>query len=276
MERLLALKLDAVACEAEAWLNGVPVARVDAARPRAVVPVHEYTLAGPNRLELVVHPRPAAMPAPAPVPASGAAAAPRRFVADGRAAAHLHVLLPRAGHAIDEASARGLARLSWAPEAGQAGEAPVSLVEDVALPVNFARWRWADAPPVEATPVLQRQAVALLQGLALALSEGDAESFVGAARLRTEELAAAYGHGADAATRRLREHLRALHADSSLAFAPLEADGLWLRRLAGGRLLECLAPDGGPALRTAPDAAGRIHSFPMRLAAVEGRLYVLR
>ena len=32
MERLLVLKLDAVDCEAEACVNGVPLARVNAAR----------------------------------------------------------------------------------------------------------------------------------------------------------------------------------------------------------------------------------------------------
>ena len=43
IDRLLVLKLDAIDCEAEALLNGIPVARASPARPRIVVPVHEYT-----------------------------------------------------------------------------------------------------------------------------------------------------------------------------------------------------------------------------------------
>jgi hypothetical protein len=267
MERLLMLRLDAQACEAEAWLNGVPVARVDAARPRAVVPVHEYTLAGLNRLALVVGPRQTDAAAGRP---------PRAFVADGNGSAHLQILLPHAGHAIDAATARSLGHLSWAPSPGQACELPARRVEDILLPVGFARWRWLDAPAVEATPALHGQAASLLRMLAHALGEGDVEAFVSAVHLRTGELAAAYGRSTDDATRRLRAHLRALHDGGVLALAPPQAHDLRLRRLAEGRLLECLDVEGEPALRTRPDASGHSHSFPIRLATVEGRLHVLR
>ena len=270
MERLLILKLDAAGCEAEALINGVAVARVDAARPRAAVAVHEFTLAGANRLELVVWPHPAAVLPGAAVPPQ------RKLVSDGQISAQVHVLLPRAGASADEGSARSLARIAWAPTVRETFEAPVSLQQDVPLPVNFPRWRWLDAPPTEATPALHQQAVALLQRLADELSRGEVEAFVGAARLRTEELATAYQQNPDDSANRLRSHLSALHDAGALVFAPLEPDALFLRRLAGGRLLECLAADGEPALRTLPDAAFRTHQFPMRLAAVEGKLYVLR
>lgn len=270
MERLLIIKLDAVGCEAEAWINGVAVARVDAARPRAMVPVHEFTLAGVNRLELVVWPRPAAEAAPKE------AVPPLTLVSDGHVSAHLRVLLPRAGNAIDEASARCLAQLDWAPPAGQAYQAPVSMVQDVTLPVSFARWRWLDAPLAEPTPALHAQALALLQSLAHELSEGNVDAFIGATRLRTEELAAAYQQPHEEAVNRQREYLFGLHAAGRFEWLPLEAAGLFLRRLAGGRLLECLDASGEAALRTTPDASGRSHLFPIRLAAVEGKLYVLR
>ena len=68
MERLLVAKLEVHDCEAELRLNGIPLARADAARPRVVVPVHEYTVAGTNRLELVLWPPPATPPAEAPPP----------------------------------------------------------------------------------------------------------------------------------------------------------------------------------------------------------------
>ncbi|QHJ00975.1 hypothetical protein GT347_25090 [Xylophilus rhododendri] len=270
MERLLVIKLDAVGCEAEAWINGIAVARVDAARPRAIVPVHEYTIAGANRLELVVWPRPAAAPPDQALPP------PLALKADGLQSARLAILLPRAGNAADESASRCLAQLDWAPVAGLPYEAPVSVTQDVALPVSFPRWRWLDAPLAEPTPALAAQALALLQNLARDLAEGNIESFVGAARLRTDELAAAYQVPVDESTERLRRHLASLADGGPPAFLPLDAGSLFLRKLAGGRLLECLDASGEAALRTAPDAAGTSRSFPVRLAAVEGKLYVLR
>ena len=65
MERLMVIKLIATGCTAEAWLNGLPMARVTPLAPQSVVPVHEAALAGPNRLELVVGPDSAAQDASA-------------------------------------------------------------------------------------------------------------------------------------------------------------------------------------------------------------------
>ena len=52
---------------------------------------------------------------------------------------------------------------------------------------------------------------------------------------------------------------------------------LVLRPLVEGRLIECLAPTGGPALKTSNEAPelGE-QAWPIRLAVVEGRIYVLR
>lgn len=268
MERLLLLTLDTLGCEAEALVNGIPVARAHAGQPHVVVPIHEYTLAGDNRLELVAWPLPAA--------AMQAAPPPPPLASDGHVSAHLRVLLPRAGNAVDAASARSLAQLDWAPPAGQVYQAPASLTQDVALPVSFPRWRWLDAPQVEPTPALRLQAGDLLARLARELSEGQVDGFLAATRLRTEEIATAYQLSPDDSSSRLREHLTALSADGPPAWAPVPPEGPVLRKLAGGRLLECLDASGEPAMRTATDAAGNTHIFPIRFAAVEGKLYVLR
>lgn len=273
MERLLVVKLDARDCEAELWLNGVPVARADAARPSVVVPVHEFTLSGANRLELVVWPSPWLPPGtelPPPIP----------IVADGLQSASARVLLPRLGSPMHEAAARTLAQLDWAPPAGERFEAPLRLQEDVSLPVSFPRWRWLDAPahPVHAAPApaLHALALSLVQTLAQDLARGEADRFVTTVRLRTEELALAYQRRPEDEAARLHADLLALHAAGAASWVVPEADALLLRPVAGGRLLECLAPDGAPALRTAPDEQGQTRALPLRVAAVEGRLYVLR
>lgn len=269
MERLLTLKLDAVGCEAEALLNGVPLARAHAGRPRMIVPVHEYTLAGSNRLELVIWPYPAAAP-------EDGRPAPLSLQADGQVRASARILLPRTGNPVDEASARCLAELMWHPPAGERYQAPLLLQQDGQLPVNFPRWRWADAPAAALSPALHAQAHAMLRRFQDDLAGGLTTNFLSELRLRTEELAVAYQRPSETLSLQLREHLEALHQAGRLKWVELAPDALVLRRIAGGRLLECLTPDGAPALRTQPDEHGRVCAFPLRMAAVENRLYVLR
>lgn len=267
MERLLVVKLAVVDCEAEVLLNGIPLGRADAARTRVVVPAHEYTVAGHNRLELVVWPT---------SPVATEAAPPRPVTSDGQRSAEAFILLPRTGHPADEAQARTLAHVRWAPPAREAYTAPVVMAESIQLPVSFPRWRWLDAPVIEPTPALQAQVLAFVQTVAVALARGDTAPLLAAARLRVEELAAAYVTPAHDLLQRWNQQLLQWHADGALGFEPVADDGLVLRPVAGGRLLECLNAEGQPALTAAPDAQGAMVQLPLRVTVVEGKVYALR
>lgn len=288
MERLMLLRLETVGCLAEVAVNGVPLLRVGAAGAAAAasqpdapppaphvacVPVHEYTLAGANRLLLTV--------APPPLPAIGGAAAaatlPQPVVADGRAAVRLRLVLVRQGQSPLDPQARVLAQHDWAPAAGERYEAPFTQPIDVELPVNFPRWRWLDAPPVVLDASLARRALSFAQNLALDLGRGQTEAFMAAARLRFEELGVAYQRAPAEGAARFREHIERLYADKALHVVPPQADNWILRPVADGRLLECLGADGQPALRSIPPAADQPTAlWPLRLAVVEGQFYVLR
>jgi hypothetical protein len=252
-------------CTAEAWLNGLPVARGTPSAPRVVAAAHEAALVGTNRLELVVGPDAAA---------SGAAALLK--TAPEAMAAQLHLLLPRMGTAIDESQSRVLARIEWASAAGDTLEFPARQVQDVALPLRLPRWRWLDAPVVAQTPTLTQQVHAFVSGLARDLARGQTESFMAATRLRTEEVAIAYQRDPQTEVARLREWLEQLYASSRLVWQPLTLEDMHLRRVAGGRLVECLGPGGRAALATVPDKSGTTLAMPLRLSQVEGRFYVLR
>ena len=148
--------------------------------------------------------------------------------------------------------------------------------QDLQLPVSFPRWRWMDAPPAEVVqPALKAQAAAMIKQFGQEISAGEFTTFFKATQLRSEELAVAYQRPAEQSAVQLRERLEGLAA-ARTPWVEIDPEALVLRRLAGGRLLECLTADGEPALRTEPDEHGRVHAFPLRLAAVEGRLYVLR
>jgi hypothetical protein len=170
-----------------------------------------------------------------------------------------------------------LASAEWAVEEGKSYEAPHTQSADADLPVAFPRWRWLDAPVVTVTPPVQRQVLEFVQQQALELSRGNPEPMLAVAKLRFDELALAYQHSAAQGMQRFREHLQRLYADKALKVVPPAAEDLVLRPLLGGRLIECLAPLGGPVLRTQNDAATQPnHAWPVRLAMVEGKIYVLR
>jgi hypothetical protein len=265
MERLMAVKLAGQGCTAEAWFNGLPMARVTPLAPTAVVPVHEAALAGSNRLELVVGPD------------SGAqAAAALLQTAPHAMAAQVHLLLPRIGSAIDETQVRTLARLDWTCAAGEPLALPARQRQEADLALRFPRWRWLDAPVVQVTAALAQQAHAFVAGLARDLARGQTESFMTATRLRTEELALAYQRSPESETARIREWLEQMYASSRLVWQPLALEEMQLRPLVGGRLFECLGGDGRAALTTMPDKTGTTWALPLKLSMVEGRFYVLR
>ena len=272
MDRLLVLHLEVHGSEAEAVFNGVPLARAGMAQTVATVPVHEFTLTGANEVELVVQPGP---PGAAPLSAPLSAPASEPQLSDGHCWASLRLLLPRVGSAAHPSSARTLAQIDWAPPADEVYETPLSLRQAVELPISFPRWRWLDATPIPDSPTLKADVAAYLRDIAVGLARGNAEPLIQASRLRLEELALAYQRNLAEDVTRLRSHVQQLHAALPLKPALPAAGKLLLRPVAGGRLLECLAPDGSPLLQS-PVAGGGQAAWPLRLGAIDGRFYVLR
>jgi len=267
MDRLLVLRIEASGCQAEAVFNGVPLVRVGGAQAVATVPVHEFTFLGANEVELVVQPGPPA--------AAGTAPAPEPQLSDGKAWASLRLLLPRVGSVAHPASARTLVQVDWAPPADELYEAPVSLKKSVELPISFPRWRWLDAPVIPDSPTLKKEVAAYLLDVAVGLARGNPEPLVQASRLRLEDLAQAYQRNLADDVGRLRVHIQQLHAAQPLKPTLPAPAKLLLRPVAGGRLLECLSGDGSPLLQS-PVAGGGNIAWPVRLAAIDGRFYVLR
>jgi hypothetical protein len=264
MERLLVLRLESIGVACEALLNGIPLARTGPGARSMTVPIHEFTLPGGNELQLVVEP-----------PPPGQEAAPQPLLSDGQRGASLRLLLPRVGQLAHPENARTLAQIDWAPLEGEVTEVPASLRQVVDLPIAFPRWRWLDAPAVAAPNELLGPVAAFLQGIALGLARGDPEPMVLAARLRFEELAQAYQRNLADDVGRFRLQVQQLHAKARLAPTMPKADALLLRPLAAGRLLECLTPAGEPVLQSPVAGDGRI-AWPLRLAVIEGRFYVVR
>lgn len=269
MERLMILRVQSQGCAAEVQLNGLPVARLGPQGGCLSLPVHEYAVAGRNRLAFTA----------GPVPLEGEAPPAQPKVADGKIAIRVVLALCHQGQSPVDPNARVLSQMSWSPGLHEKHEWPFSFGQDVELPVNFPRWRWLDAPVIAQGPALHRQVLELLQQTAIEFQQGNPDGYLNAARLRTEELALAYQRNPAAWTQQIREHFQQLFESQALAtVVPPEPDALVLRPVAQGRLVECLARDGDPILRTVAGKeppASRM-AWPLRLAQVEGKLYILR
>ena len=265
MERLLMLHLQAGACSAEVLLNGMPVAHVGAGGGHACLPVHEYTLTGKNRLELIVGGAAPGQPSPSQ---------PRVALVPTWARARL--VLARQGRSAADPDVRVLVSVEWLAPEGKSYDAPATQTKEVDLPVNFPRWRWLDAPEIEINAPVRRQVIEFLQQLALDLGRGDPDSLLTAAKLRFDELALAYQRTTTEGVQRFRDHLQQLYAAKALKLIPPNADEVVLRPVLDGRLIDCLTSSGGPALRTQNEPAQGNHAWPLRVAMVEGKIYVLR
>jgi len=265
MERQLLLHLQALRCGAEVLFNGMPVASVGADGGELCLAVHEWTITGTNRLELVAC---AGIPGQPAVKRSRAAAEPTF--------ARARLLLARQGQRVDDPAVRVLATAEWVAPEGKPFEAPVSQLQTVELPINFPRWRWLDAPPIPITAAVSRQVLEFVQQLALDLGRGHPDGFIGFAKLRFDELALAYQRPVEEGLQRFRDHLQQRYAAKSLKVVPPTAEELVLRPVHEGRLIDCVTPLGTPALRTQNDPAVGNHAWALRLAIVEGKIYVLR
>lgn len=266
MDRLMVLCLEAAGCPVEVQLNGLPVASLGPKGGRASLAVHEYVLAGRNQITLSIWPAP---------PNVALQPAPR--VAIGPTWARARLLLLRQGQGVGDPNARVLASAEWAAEEGKSYEAPGQHTTEVELPVAFPRWRWLDAPPIAVNPAVQRQILEFVQLQAIELMHGNPEAMLGVAKLRFDELALAYQETAAQVTQRFRDHLQSLYEAKALKIVPPAAEQLVLRPIVGGRLIECVSPLGGPVLRTQnDDPALPEHAWPVRLAMVEAKIYVLR
>lgn len=268
MDRLMCLQVDSGGEAVEAFVNGMPVLHLPAGGGSRCVTVHEYLVAGANRLGLQVGPTPLAL-------ATAGAPPPQPRLATTDQVVRARLMLLRQGKRADDA-ARVLGEVQWSAAEGQAYTAPAWVEQALELPVSFPRWRWLDAPVVAPGPAEHALVLGFVQRLAFDLSRGRADSLVAAARLKFEELALAYQWTADDAQARLRAQVQQLYTEQALAtLLPPAAADLLLRPLAGGRLLECLNPAGQPVLAL-PAAAPRRQAWPLRLALVEGKVYVLR
>jgi hypothetical protein len=262
MERLLLLHVHVKGAPAEVFLNGFPLVALGPQGGQVCLPVHEYAIAGRNQLAMRVGPDQPPLP----------------MIGEGQIGARVLLALCNKGQSPVDPNARVLTRLEWVSGHNERHEWPQALAQTVELPVSFPRWRWLDAPPIVRDMAIERQALELVQQIALDLQLGNPETLLTVARLRTEELALAYQRSPEAWAQGIRDQIQQRFAAKALDVKPPAPGALVLRPVAEGRLFDCLAADGLPVLRTgkAEDASLSQVFWPLRVAHVNGQFYALR
>jgi hypothetical protein len=157
MERLLMLELACGGCAVEVHLNGMPLAALG---PRAAASASRST----------------STRSPAATSSRWSSVPPRR--AWSRRVSRASRSVPpgrergwswfaRASRRRSDARVLGVAE--WSTTEGRSYDAPSAHKREVDLPVNFPRWRWLDAPPIELGAPVKRVLLEFLQQLAVEL-----------------------------------------------------------------------------------------------------------
>ncbi|RMG17054.1 MAG: hypothetical protein D6731_04770 [Planctomycetota bacterium] len=263
--RFHVVECEASGCLAEFFLNDVPLIRCGRGRGgNYAAPHHPLLRAGTNELTIVVE--------PGPTPGEA-------LVGEGRA---------RRWHVFEE---EALARLSLAryPRGAVVGGPDRELVAEVVWRANPGRrrvplvagrtfereepggaaWAWERCERIADLAGARQEVATLLGEWREALASGQLEPYLEANEPRFADLEAAYGHPPGTKAAQLKSANAQDRQTNGWRLEPLGQ--LDLRRCGGGRLLECVRPDGLPALREAKDEEGRFGSYPALVGRLEGR-----
>lgn len=252
-------------CSAEYYVNDIPVARLSPEVARVAVPLNHLLVSGLNTVEMLVN------PGPSP---STARAGVRALRATGMRAIAQVALYPADGFPGD-ASAPRLLELAYSGSDREEAF-PRAVGSGVELDVPFPTWAWARAPALQLDAPTIAEATQVVAALHAALRRGQPTAVAWLKRLAAQEVASAFGESATEQEARVVQLLEVAMRSPGWALAPLTDDLFDFRLCARGRLIECVARDWDPVVRSLPDADGESIEFPMWLGRADGELRILR
>ena len=260
---MLDLKCDRTS--AEAYINGIPVARV-ADGPgktlRMFRPVNEFIVAGTNILTLVV--APGDLPSLALIPYG---------VQTDVTPASVTLTLSRLpeGAFYDDPAAERLLAISWQSPV-VAFSTPVVLNQSVELQGNGQNWAWRRGGVLPDRSVWKSGVFELLRYLRERMQRRDLEPYIQLADPRYLDIAAAYQIPAEDRLQQFREQFARISTEDNWEMEQIDMDRMDPRICADGRLIECVDTDWLPSLRTTPLENGVIRlRFPTFLAVIDGQ-----
>lgn len=264
-------------CVAEVFLNGWPIERLTPdGLPRVSRPVNHFLVDGKNRIAVVVE--------PGPIPSRYLE--PREVAREElRGLREVHVTLKdhAPGSLPSEQPGTPLMELRWSSVDAPPAGLPHLLTADADLGRRHGSWSWQFAPELALDAALEQEVRELLTGFHRGLAARDPEPYLSRAALRFQEAARAFGDPAEVAREVFVEDLADDSASESWdsaggwALEPLDPATEDLRLVAGSRVVECVARDWQPILRSVRGSGPltRVH-YGVFLARVDGELQVVR
>lgn len=268
--KAICLEAAVAGCEAEVYLNDIPLGRiagegVSALPDRFGMTVSDYVVNGPNRIELLLFPgeRPSLAKAPQePRDTAGVQAWIRLAEYDAG------VAIGDGGYTLHEV---------YFP--GDRGElpAPMAVGDTVNVTSQFASpWAWELAEPLVMSGALVGEATRFVEDVWHIFSTRDVAGQNAISDLNVREGCLAYGSDFRQTRADHNAMLGDIFGDPSFAMRPLDHERFDFRLCAGGRLIECVGIDGKPVVRSEPDREGTILRVPLLLGRVQGRMAWLR
>jgi hypothetical protein len=270
VKEFVMLRVNCSRCNAEAWVNGLPVSRVAASGfPLDSRPILEYLLPGNNQFVLLVEPG---------TNPSNPTAAGKPFVATSRTFATLDVLSGPQGAFPEDPSVRRLATLEWRPAQGSPVQPPVQLQTSVLFNVALPTWSWQKATPLSMSADLNATVQRFLAAIANRLNQRDVRPYVVAAQTKFRELAVAYGTTAAELTDKFVAQFNRLSAAPDFRLVTPAFDTMALRVCADGQIVDCLDTGFEPLLRAAKRESDGVTPirYPTKIAIFGQEIRIVR
>lgn len=269
IDHFITIEMLARGCEAELHLNDVPFGRCDGRGQTLGAPVHLHLVEGRNEIALLIR--------PGALPGTFLAGDDERRAWDATSA-EVSVKLARhpRGTLLGGPDGVVLAELTWNSAPPRSRPYPAVTATQVDLGPSFGRWAWQDGEPLSLGPALDAEVRALLEPLMADMADGLFFSWIKAQAIGFAENDRAYEklEGSTGA-----EALKLIEMDRlerRWSFDPPGWDALALRSCGRGRLVQVLALDGRPFLRTSECENGALNYFPAMLARLDGELKIVR
>jgi len=275
--KILQLDFFVSRCEAEVYINGIPIRYYKEHAQASSVPLLPYVIEGMNTLELVIDPGPTPSKA-----LEGAEVVENAKRTNEKGFAEAKVVRYPDGVYPGDPSGEVLATLGFDVIAATAKKPRIARatfeIKKGDEP-NLVRWAWVDAKKID----LKKDGEEIRKTVEYVwqcFSKGDytAEMFA-LKKICLQEDTHAYpaGRGVDGTRRRMEQYLSSLIAEPDWGIVPLDPDQFDFRLCADGRLVQIISKDWVPTVRSAPlkDYGGPV-DYAMFLGKVNGKFVALR
>jgi hypothetical protein len=265
----IVLESQVLGCSAELWVNGVAIDHIGVpGATSATVPINQFVTNGENELAIVVN--------PGPTPSQASAPKAKRLRAPG-ATASATLTLYRQQSVTGDGSGEELGRVDWTARLdGEPEVFPQRRAAPVTIDRDLGPWAWQSADLLKLDDATVDQVQRLIEAVRAGLASGDATPFLDLATVSLDELARAYDDPPEDGPATIRAVVEASRGAPDWKFPEQPRETWDLRLVAGGRLVECLAQDWEPIVRSTPDEESSSFLLPMRVGRIDGRWVVLR